>query len=63
MSQLKMHYCGELYMKTGHRAAGWPVCKSGDAAYKVRDQGNQTTVIEMVTCKRCLSLYERRTNR
>ena len=60
---LKMHYCGEIYLTTGHRAPGWPVCRWGDAARKVRDQGNMTRAIDMVTCKLCLALYERRTNR
>jgi hypothetical protein len=63
MSQLKTHYCGELYLTNGHRAAGWPVCKSGDGAYKVQRQGNLTREIDAVTCRRCLALYERRTNR
>ena len=63
MTKLKMHYCGEVYLKRGHRAAGWAVCCSGAQAYKIRDQGKQTQQIASVTCKQCLNLYERRTNK
>jgi len=47
-----IHYCGEgvFFM-----LPGWPVCGSGDFAYKVRDEGNQTAHVDLVTCKKCLS--------
>ena len=33
---------------------GWPVCGSGDFAFKVRAQGNHTEYVNSVSCKRCI---------
>jgi hypothetical protein len=50
---MKIHYCGE-----GIRGMlpGWPVCGTGNFAYRTRAAGNQTAVIIDVTCKKCLKL-------
>jgi len=47
-----IHYCGDGVFAM---LPGWPVCGSGDFAYKVRDDGNQTPDVNSVTCKKCLS--------
>lgn len=50
---MKIHYCGK-----GVRSMlpGWPVCGSGDFAFKVRAAGNQSQNIKDVSCKKCLKL-------
>jgi hypothetical protein len=56
---MKMHYCGGLTIRRGkHIIAslrGWAACASGNAAYKIQNQGNQTVDKTKVTCKRCLN--------
>ncbi len=37
---------------------GWPVCGSGDFAYKVQAAGNQSSNMNNVTCKKCLKLLK-----
>ena len=46
-----IHYSGD---GVPHMLAGWPVCGSGDFAFKVRKEGNQTADVDAVTCKRCI---------
>lgn len=52
MKEKAIHYCGH---GVDYMLAGWPVCGSGDFAFKVRANGNQTRDINAVTCKRCIS--------
>lgn len=35
--------------------AGWPVCGTGDFAYKVVREGNHTRDLKLITCKKCLN--------
>ena len=51
----KIHFCGEGVKSM---LPGWPVCGSGDFAFKVQEEGNQTYYTNVVTCKRCLKLID-----
>ena len=33
---------------------GWASCATGDRAYKIRDEGNQTTDKNKVSCGKCI---------
>ncbi len=55
MNKNVIHYSGH---GVPGMLAGWPVCRSGDFAYKVREEGNHTAEINSVTCKRCLKKME-----
>ncbi len=54
----KTHYMGPLSWQRGRvrtQCSGpFPVCCSGERAYNVNADGNQTRVRNLVTCKRCL---------
>ncbi len=47
-----IHYSGN---GVPNMLPGWPVCGSGDFAYKVRKKGNYTQYINGVTCRRCIN--------
>jgi hypothetical protein len=51
-----IHYSGP---GCGGMLPGWPVCGSGDFAYKVVDDGNHTHLIGAVTCKKCLKKMDK----
>lgn len=55
-----IHYAGELVYRSGragctHVSAGFAACSYGDAAWKVRREGNHSYDRKEVTCKRCLA--------
>lgn len=56
MGEKKMHYCGD---EVFGMLPGWPVCGSGDFAYKVRNEGNQSYDRIDVTCKGCKKRLEK----
>lgn len=43
----------------GRMLPGWPCCCSGMAAEKIVEAGDQTRVIEEVTCQKCQALLVR----
>lgn len=49
----KVHWAGGLRLPKARMLAGWACCCSGRSAEKIRAEGNQTKVIEEVTCKKC----------
>lgn len=55
---MKMHYAGGLRIEKNGRLKimleGWASCATGDRAYKIRDEGNQTIDEDEVTCGRCI---------
>lgn len=52
----KIHWAGGLMVPTGRMLPGWSCCGSGEFAEKVAREGNQTRVVEDVTCKKCQAL-------
>ena len=55
---MKIHYAGGLEIRKNGSFTqwlrGWPCCRAGDFAYKVREQGNYTMDKNEVTCNACL---------
>lgn len=39
--------------------SGWAICKTGDAAWAVRREGNHTKDGAAVTCRACLTMMDR----
>ena len=56
---MKIHYAGglKIYRNGGvtEMLRGWASCTTGDAAYRVREQGNYSMNKEDVTCQRCIA--------
>lgn len=51
-----VHFSGGVRKKALEILPGWPCCKSGNAAERVRFDGNQTDDANDVTCRVCLRI-------
>lgn len=59
-----IHYSGGLRLKHGRYGMkkilpGYPACLTGRSAERVRAEGRQTSIIDDVTCMRCMAMIER----
>ena len=63
MSTHRIHYAGEVYTKRSHGFAGWAACCSGSKAERIRAERWNTYEPAEVTCKACLRVMARATDR
>lgn len=59
MSEQKIHYAGDLKWKladgrTCQVRGGYAACCSGELAFTIKRDGNNTREVRDVTCRRCI---------
>lgn len=54
-----VHFAGGMRIGGTQYLRGWACCCSGKRCTDIRDRGNWSYLVPLVTCKRCLALVEK----